>query len=778
MSTSDAYRDLSALLDAAGLAEHALFLNWGYQSPDEKTTSPGEAQRQLILQLLGDRQLDGLHVLDVGCGRGGAAALLVEKWRPLSVTGVDLSSSNIHFCRQRHRQPRLRFQLADACQLPQADGSIDLLLNVESSGAYPDIAAFFRQVWRVLKAGGEFFYADIFDLETLEHTRQALETMGFVLVSDRSVSREVMAARRSAGYKVIDRLQTALPSGGQDIAGLRNYFALPGTPVYQAMASGQADYHYFHWRKPVVNDPARALPTALCHALEQRNQRLENVVKGTGESSEAFPLGKPAHEAALNLFALPYAGGGATIYREWGQSSLWPADWRFCALQLAGRENRIDETPHRRMESLVAELARQIEPYTHRPWALLGCSLGCKVAFELARYFTRLNRPPCQLFLMACPAPSVPLSQRISECSDASFNNEVRRLGGTPEDVLLDPEMMKTVGKALRADCALAENYQAAVSVKVSVPTMLVLAEDDALVPVVNMLRWQHHLTAEVQIRRVSGGHFFLRLQRETLEEWLIGMLKKRLSSPPPSASRWFPFGLPDKAAGLPVFCFHHAGGNAASWREWRELAKPSGLQLCPVELPGRASRFTESPRTDLPALIDELEAVLAPFCQRPFALLGHSLGCLLAFELAQRLPAGNLRGIFVSGRRPPDKPTPEPLRHLLSDDQLAEELQGLEGTPDDILQHAELVSLFLPALRADFCLTERYQWDRVPRDLRLPLHAFCGDDDAEVSVEVMKEWLNWGDGRGQLHVYPGGHFYLQRHREAILRTLAARVNL
>lgn len=777
-NTDDAYQQLTDLLDAAGLAEHALFLNWGYQPSDGPALSPGDSQRQLVLQLIGDQPVNGRHILDVGCGRGGSAALLVEKWRPLSVTGVDLSSSNINFCRQRHRQPRLRFQLADACQLPQADNSVDMVLNIESSGAYADLAAFFRQVWRVLKPGGDFFYSDIFARQSLADIENTLSQLGFTKVNGWSIRQQVMAARRSAGDKVIERLQQASQtlSTPADVAELRNYFALPGTPIYQALERGEADYACYHWRKPQHADTPADVPDSLLAALRQRSQRLDQVVNGS--DNPVFPLGKPSTEAALNLFALPYAGGGASVYRDWGNGDGWPADWRFCALQPAGRENRIDEVPQRRMADLVAELAQQIEPYSQQPWALLGCSLGCKVAFELARDFTRLNRPPRLLFLMACPAPDIALGQRVSECSDAEFVAEVRRLGGTPDSILLDQEMMQTVGKALRADCALAEHYQVASSVTVATPAVLVLAEDDALVPVASMLRWQQHLSGHTTIKRVTGGHFFLRQQRATLQRWLIDALRQPPAPPAVAPTRWLPFGLPQADAGMPVFCFHHAGGNAASWREWQEPARQLGMQLCPIELPGRASRFSESARTDVAALAAELHAVLSPFCQQPYALLGHSLGALMAFELAQRLPRDTLQGLFVSGRRPPHHPTPQPLRHLMDDRELAQELQGLDGTPPDVLQHQELLALFLPALRADFTLTERYAWQQNDRALNLPLHAFCGDSDAEVSLSAMNEWLRYGDARSKLHGYPGGHFYLQNHRNAILHAMAGWLNL
>ncbi|CAK9885084.1 MAG: Linear gramicidin dehydrogenase LgrE [Candidatus Erwinia impunctatus] len=337
---------------------------------------------------------------------------------------------------------------------------------------------------------------------------------------------------------------------------------------------------------------------------------------------------------------------------------------------------------------------------------------------------------------------------------------------------------MQTVGKGLRADCALAEHYQVNSSVTVATPAVLVVAEDGPLVPVASMLRWKQHFSGHISIKHVTGGHFFLRQQRVTLQRWLTDALQQTPATPLATPTRWLPYGLPRADAAMPVFCFHHAGGNAATWREWQEPARQLGLLLCPVELPGRASRFSEVARTDVGALAAELHAVLSPFCQQPYALLGHSLGALMAFELAQRLPRETLQGVFVSGRRPPHHPTPSPLRHLMDDGELAQALREMEGTPPDVLQHQELLELFLPALRADFTLTECYAWHQDKTALNLPLQAFCGDNDAEVSISTMNEWLRYGNDRSKLYCYPGGHFYLQNHRNTILQVIAGCLNL
>lgn len=766
---TDVYHDLGQRLEQAGLAEHALFLNWGYQDPDASPLSAGESQRQLVLQLLAGTAFEKRQVLDVGCGRGGAAALLVEMFRPLSVTGIDLSPGNIAFCRQRHRHPRLRFRLADACQLPQAEGSIDVLLNIESSGAYQDIIGFWREAWRVLKPGGVFLYADLFAADSLPDVLAALDALGFTLEHQRSIRREVMAARRQNSDRLVQRLLT--PEDDAHAAQqLRDYFALPGSPVYGAMEQGRVDYCCLRLVKPPQAAMAGEVPPSLTARLAQRAPQLAAAVEGRSEPAGGFPLQRPDADAELNLFALPYAGGGASIYREWGRDTHWPAGWRFCALQLPGRENRIDEPGCDRMATLVAALAAEIAPYAHRPWALVGCSLGCKIAFELARHFSQRGQPPRLLFLMACPAPHIPVNHRLSGLDEARFTAEVQRLGGTPEAVTRDAAMMRTVGKALRADCALAEHYLSPIDCPLDVPAVLVLAEDDALVTPAQMAAWQPHFSQPVATLALRGGHFFMRQHRARLEQRLISALLPQLKKP--AAKVWFPFGEPQAATGRPVIAFHHAGGAAAVWRDWLAPAAQWGLTLCPVELPGHGTRFSEECVDDLEALLDNVAALVIA-CRQPCILLGHSLGTLFAFELAQRLPKENVAGVVVAARRPPQHATPRPWRHSMTDGQLAAELAALGGTPRNVMENPELLSLFLPALRADFCLTETYRCQHGAEGRTLPLLVLGGDRDQEVPEGALHGWLEWGNGESRCEVMAGDHFFLHSQPEQVLRTLA-----
>jgi surfactin synthase thioesterase subunit/SAM-dependent methyltransferase len=528
-----AYQGLAALLEHAGLADHAHYLNWGYHSdsPDRDQAchriaehEANHSQARLVLEIIGNTSLDGKRIMDIGCGRGGALALLQRFYAPTQLMGIDISPSNIAYCRQQHQGRRLRFQLGDACRLPHPDNSVDVVLNMESSGAYSDLPAFFRQVQRVMAPEGYFCFSDVIDQESLPLLQEAMYLCGLELQQHRSVRQEVLASRRRASPHLWRRLQHVLAELDNPSlhAELQRYLANPDSPLFAALEQGRADYIIQHWRKSTRTP--QSIGPALQEALSQRGQRLEQLQQTqqpqagpAGKGRSWLPFSSPTAQAKAGhcqLFALPYAGGGASIYRDWMSAS---AHWSMHPLQLPGHENRLAEPAHVDMDRLVHQLAAVLLPYAHQPWALLGCSLGGKIAFELARQLSAQGMPPQHLIVMACPAPSVPVRQALSHLPPAQFANAVAQLGGTPADILQHADMMQAVMPALRSDSQLAEHYCCTSDCAIDAPITLFYAEDDQLVTPQQALQWRGHTRGSFSAQVVSGGHFFLRQQRPQL---------------------------------------------------------------------------------------------------------------------------------------------------------------------------------------------------------------------------------------------------------------------
>lgn len=240
------------------------------------------------------------------------------------------------------------------------------------------------------------------------------------------------------------------------------------------------------------------------------------------------------------------------------------------------------------------------------------------------------------------------------------------------------------------------------------------------------------------------------------------------------TAGKWFQRTHAAGQVELRMFCFPYAGGTAAVYRTWADCL-PRTVQVIPVELPGRGHRLKEAPFLSVPPLIDVLAEAIQPLIDTPFVFFGHSMGAVIAFELARRLSHDREiepQALFVSGRQGPPVPDTEPPTYLLPRDQFIEELGRLEGTPKEVLEHAELMELMIPLLRADFQLIQTYEYvSGIP--LRCPIIAYGGLEDRDVSREDLLPWKEMTSSTFALHMLPGDHFFLRSSQTLLLRLLA-----
>jgi medium-chain acyl-[acyl-carrier-protein] hydrolase len=242
---------------------------------------------------------------------------------------------------------------------------------------------------------------------------------------------------------------------------------------------------------------------------------------------------------------------------------------------------------------------------------------------------------------------------------------------------------------------------------------------------------------------------------------------------------RWLPYRRPRPAATLRLFCFPYAGGAASAFRGWAE-ALPEDVEVCAVQPPGRERRLVERAFVRMEPLVEALATALEPLLDRPFLLLGHSLGAKMAYELTRELMRRGAplpRHLIASGSRAPHMPSDDPPVHRLPDDELVRELHRLGGTPAAVLASEELMSLLLPLLRADFELNETYR-PGLEAPLPVPLSAYGGTEDPECPPETIAGWSAHTAAPFRQRMVPGGHFFLHERRDDLLdevrRDLAA----
>lgn len=225
------------------------------------------------------------------------------------------------------------------------------------------------------------------------------------------------------------------------------------------------------------------------------------------------------------------------------------------------------------------------------------------------------------------------------------------------------------------------------------------------------------------------------------------------------------------ETAGAPrLLCIPHAGGSPSFFRSWRAALAPE-IAVRPVLLPGRESRMEEKPYRDIASLIGPLCAGLEPYLDQPYALFGHSMGAVIAYEVARRFSGGPMRPpvcLLVSGHRTPGLEATRKQLFGLPDDEFVTEVGRLNGIPPEVLAEPELMRLLLPTMKADFELVDTYQ--PLPGGiLQCPVVAYVGTNDPEVATSQILGWRDLTSGEFAIRVFSGDHFYLKDGRPDVL---------
>jgi medium-chain acyl-[acyl-carrier-protein] hydrolase len=219
----------------------------------------------------------------------------------------------------------------------------------------------------------------------------------------------------------------------------------------------------------------------------------------------------------------------------------------------------------------------------------------------------------------------------------------------------------------------------------------------------------------------------------------------------------------------LPLYCFPYGGAGASAYRDWSR-GLPEWIEVRPLQPPGRETRFRETPYTRLaPMVADMMGKVEAE--RGPFALFGHSLGGLVAFELARELrrqgrPAPVL--LVVSGFGAPHLLRDRPRVSHLAPDDFWREVQAHYDVTPEIVAEPIFRELAYPVLRADLEIVETYVYREEP-PFDFPLVALGGLGDPEAAPEQIEAWTGYSRQPVRVRIFPGGHFYVNSSRPEVL---------
>lgn len=236
----------------------------------------------------------------------------------------------------------------------------------------------------------------------------------------------------------------------------------------------------------------------------------------------------PDDKDKIRLFCLPYAGGGASVYREWAK--FLPAQAGIYPIQLPGRETRIAESPLCNMDELVEQIAIGIVPYLQCPFIFFGHSLGARIAFELVRHLrTKWGIQPCHLLVAGSRAPQLAEPNPIHHLPDSEFIKELRRLAGTPEEILHNRDILEIFLPLLRADFTVDETYSYSPAMSLECPIAAFGGTWDLEAQRTEIEAWAEHTSGEFSLEMISGDHFFLHTARELLLQFVSRILYRHM---------------------------------------------------------------------------------------------------------------------------------------------------------------------------------------------------------------------------------------------------------
>ncbi|MEU3323464.1 alpha/beta fold hydrolase [Streptomyces sp. NPDC006785] len=227
----------------------------------------------------------------------------------------------------------------------------------------------------------------------------------------------------------------------------------------------------------------------------------------------------------------------------------------------------------------------------------------------------------------------------------------------------------------------------------------------------------------------------------------------------------------PSPTATRRLVCFPHAGGSASFYFPV-SAALRGPVDLLAVQYPGRQDRREEPAVQDLHRVADDVAEALRRWDDLPLTLFGHSMGALVAFEVARRIEraGGRIDHLFVSGRKGPSVDGPE-LSHPLDDEGIVAEVRAMSGTDARLLEDEELLRMVLPALRGDYRALGAYRADRDAA-VTCPVTVVVGDQDPWTPAPEAAHWRDRTTAAFDLKVFPGGHFYLSSGADEVTAML------
>ncbi|QWU16642.1 Surfactin synthase thioesterase subunit [Paenibacillus sophorae] len=234
----------------------------------------------------------------------------------------------------------------------------------------------------------------------------------------------------------------------------------------------------------------------------------------------------------------------------------------------------------------------------------------------------------------------------------------------------------------------------------------------------------------------------------------------------------------------MKLFCIPYAGGSATYYSRWRSYLSKE-IKLIPLELSGRGARFGEPLYSSFQDAVDDLyECMIKRLDDRePYAIFGHSMGALIAYELYLKLKENQKHlpiHIFFSGREAPHTnlfgSSKGHINHL-PDNQFLEELKKYNGLTEEFLNNSELIELFMPIIRADFFIVENYQYKPDREKLNCSITILNGSQDYITKAGV-QAWEKYTKCTCDVVNFEGSHFFVEQNLDKVIDLIQHRLKI
>lgn len=226
----------------------------------------------------------------------------------------------------------------------------------------------------------------------------------------------------------------------------------------------------------------------------------------------------------------------------------------------------------------------------------------------------------------------------------------------------------------------------------------------------------------------------------------------------------------------MKLFCLPYAGGSEVIYYKWKKYLN-SSIHLEAIELKGRGKRFNDKPYGNLEEAVEDIyENIKDKLLQDEYAIYGHSMGSVLAYELYYKIynEKVNLpKHIFFSGHKEPSMPRRKKKLYLLQDEQFIKEIIELGGTPQDVVDNKELLQLFIPILRSDFKILENYIYKEKKEKIQCDISILNGKED-DITLDELLSWKIHGDKGFKIYNFEGDHFFINNNVENITKIINA----